>query len=1159
MCVHSAQPQTSPLKPQTSQRWYHVGIPQQRRSKKSQIPSRKRHGYTPHPLVYPNTNSYLLQPTPFKPPQSNSHLNPVTSSGPTRANNREEEPKSPNTHPFATSERNSAPTSLFCFRRVDRRHDLPDNDSQPSDPFRHPLQSPDSRASIMNATQSTLLAKVILLTTTISAMVLFSERAQAQPQPKQEQAIDSRTDDRSKPDNEPTEAPTNAFEKVTAPPEASGNAVPTASKEQMAKMRTIEERLKEYELKFHEIDIVGRAVDESGEPIAGAKIYLASTNSLQMGEQVLAETISGTDGTYQFRKIWLPVLREPFRSPISVLQGQFEIFGTAAGYGYTWRGDYAYRPTERSTEPTGKLQVYFPGDKIETELEFAPEIILRGTVSDDEDRPVKNARIELGTTHVRGGQSWRCNFLESLASKRRIAGQSFNAIRSLPETLRVAHTDALGNYEFRGLPREANFLGHVYGGEDYEEKHLSVATTKEKLPNVESIGYRGKLDIVLKGPRNLKLQVTGSDAAQGMSGTTIRVRPEERGLKGPSTKADDQGFATLRLLPGKYTLIAEPQFGASYVITEKPITVQPQPKDQQQEITLAPGAIAEMEAVDAESGQGIAGVDFLVGNDIDATRRALSSQTVIVDHPVTDAEGKLQAIIAPGNYQFAIDTIPAGYEPVRKTSDSQKLVAGETTVVRFEFRQEAASATTKAAETVDNGIPRELIAKWQDQATLLQNGKAKIRLRRSSSPWPKRDDLAAILDHCDPTKVPDLEAIAKRDHPDADFRFSEVEILSDGRKFREHTYYWHGREQRGDSLMASNGKEAVYFNQINHQADVHHLRDFRIHAMSISELCHWPRFYQMRRPTSSQPEMKTTIEELGGVTKIILQGGKEPNLTTYVFKVDAATGFVVSESIDFSQQRGHDIWQFAPKAYPNGAILPGMQIEIKHQKGQINIFTVQKIEHLELGVPFPPDAFVLSAPAQTNVIDHRGGAPRNPKSRVAREAITDLVSYANTIPETRRSLTEIVKVGDQSPELKVVKWLNQEAETDAPQLAGKIVAVYFWDIGCGPCVANLPNVQEASKHYEGKDVVIVGVHGSWETADAVKAAVQKHGLTFPVAIDQQGPEGFYGATTAAFGVRAIPKVAIIDRNGILAYLGDWGQSLPTLEHLLQRNKSEVKE
>ena len=36
------------------------------------------------------------------------------------------------------------------------------------------------------------------------------------------------------------------------------------------------------------------------------------------------------------------------------------------------------------------------------------------------------------------------------------------------------------------------------------------------------------------------------------------------------------------------------------------------------------------------------------------------------------------------------------------------------------------------------------------------------------------------------------------------------------------------------------------------------------------------------------------------------------------------------------------------------------------------------------------------------------------------------------------------------------------------KIAGKVALVHFWGIECGPCIAHLPEVREAAKHFTGK-------------------------------------------------------------------------------------------
>jgi thiol-disulfide isomerase/thioredoxin len=95
------------------------------------------------------------------------------------------------------------------------------------------------------------------------------------------------------------------------------------------------------------------------------------------------------------------------------------------------------------------------------------------------------------------------------------------------------------------------------------------------------------------------------------------------------------------------------------------------------------------------------------------------------------------------------------------------------------------------------------------------------------------------------------------------------------------------------------------------------------------------------------------------------------------------------------------------------------------------------------------------------------------------------------------------------------------------ELKGKVVVLDFWASWCGPCVAALPQISEASKARAEKGVVFYAVNQQEEVPE-IKAFLQKKNLDVPVALDVEG------AAAKLYHVRGIPQTVVIDKEGNVA-------------------------
>jgi thiol-disulfide isomerase/thioredoxin len=107
-------------------------------------------------------------------------------------------------------------------------------------------------------------------------------------------------------------------------------------------------------------------------------------------------------------------------------------------------------------------------------------------------------------------------------------------------------------------------------------------------------------------------------------------------------------------------------------------------------------------------------------------------------------------------------------------------------------------------------------------------------------------------------------------------------------------------------------------------------------------------------------------------------------------------------------------------------------------------------------------------------------------------------------------------------------WLNSAPLTVAG-LRGKVVVLDFWTYSCINCLRALPYINAWYRHYKDHGLVVIGVHSpefafEKDTAN-VRAAVQKFGITYPVALDSDM------AIWKAFNNRFWPAHYFVDAQG----------------------------
>jgi len=116
---------------------------------------------------------------------------------------------------------------------------------------------------------------------------------------------------------------------------------------------------------------------------------------------------------------------------------------------------------------------------------------------------------------------------------------------------------------------------------------------------------------------------------------------------------------------------------------------------------------------------------------------------------------------------------------------------------------------------------------------------------------------------------------------------------------------------------------------------------------------------------------------------------------------------------------------------------------------------------------------------------------------------------------------------------------------------GKVVLIDFWDVRCGPCRKEMPNLKEIHRDFRARGLEIVGISLDTEKKlldDYLKEA----SLPWKIACSY---DGWSDSTARLYRISATPSTWLIDRRGIVRYYDVRGAELRRAVEELTRQMS----
>ena len=115
-------------------------------------------------------------------------------------------------------------------------------------------------------------------------------------------------------------------------------------------------------------------------------------------------------------------------------------------------------------------------------------------------------------------------------------------------------------------------------------------------------------------------------------------------------------------------------------------------------------------------------------------------------------------------------------------------------------------------------------------------------------------------------------------------------------------------------------------------------------------------------------------------------------------------------------------------------------------------------------------------------------------------------------------------IGQAAPNFELQNLDGQSVSLN--DLKGKPVLINFWATWCGPCVSEMPYIQEIYDEWSGKGLIVLAINIGDSSSEA-EQFLQNHNLSLPVLLDT-------GKVVARrYNIRGIPTTFFIDKDGII--------------------------
>ena len=127
-------------------------------------------------------------------------------------------------------------------------------------------------------------------------------------------------------------------------------------------------------------------------------------------------------------------------------------------------------------------------------------------------------------------------------------------------------------------------------------------------------------------------------------------------------------------------------------------------------------------------------------------------------------------------------------------------------------------------------------------------------------------------------------------------------------------------------------------------------------------------------------------------------------------------------------------------------------------------------------------------------------------------------------PSDGGTSTTGTNVGDMAPDFQLQSLGGQSYSLS--DLLGQPVMLNFWASWCGPCVHEMPYIQQIYDEWSGAGLVLLAINYG-ESSSEVRTFIESRGYSFPVLLDTSSGTG------QEYRIMGIPTTFFIDGHGVI--------------------------